>query len=137
MQTIQEMKESICDIGKRIYARGFAAANDGNISRRVSENEVLCTPTLQCKGFLKPDDICLVDMEGNQLAGRKKRSSEVLLHLEIMKARPDIESVVHCHPPHATAFAITNTASVIDVPTAYTPTAVSPTKSRTMYWSRR
>ncbi len=60
-----------------------------------------------CKGFLKPEDICVVDMDGNQLAGSKKRSSEVLLHLEIMNARPDVQSVVHCHPPHATAFAIT------------------------------
>ena len=61
---------------------------------------------MHCKGFLRPKDICLVDMEGNQLAGKKKRSSEVLLHLEIMKARPDVQSVVHCHPPHATAFAV-------------------------------
>jgi L-fuculose-phosphate aldolase len=58
------------------------------------------------KGFMKPSDLCIVDMEGNQLAGQRKRSSEVLLHLTIMKERPDINSVVHCHPPHATAFAV-------------------------------
>jgi L-fuculose-phosphate aldolase len=74
---------------------------------RLNEREVLCTPTMCCKGYLTPEDICVVDMEGNQLAGRKKRSSEALLHLEILKARPDVQSVVHCHPPHATAFAIT------------------------------
>ena len=96
----------MCDIGKRIYNRQFAAANDGNITVRVSENEVLCTPTLHCKGFLTPDDISLVDMTGKQLSGRKKRSSEALLHLEIYRQREDIKSVVHCHPPHATAFAI-------------------------------
>jgi len=106
MQSAQELKEAICEIGDRIYKRGFAAANDGNISVRLTETEVLCTPTMNCKGFLKPDDICLVDMEGRQLAGSKKRSSEVLLHLEIMKARPEVQSVVHCHPPHATAFAV-------------------------------
>ena len=100
------LKQEICEIGDRIYKRGFAAANDGNITYRLSENEVLCTPTMHCKGFLKPDDICTVDMQGTQIAGRKKRSSEALLHLEIMKARPDVKSVVHCHPPHATAFAI-------------------------------
>jgi L-fuculose-phosphate aldolase len=61
---------------------------------------------MHSKGFLTPDDICTIDMEGNQTAGRKKRSSEALLHLEIYKARPEIKSVVHCHPPHATAFAI-------------------------------
>ena len=59
-----------------------------------------------CKGFMKPEDICMVDMNGKQLAGKRKRSSEVLLHLAIMKARPDVKSVVHCHPPHATAFAV-------------------------------
>jgi L-fuculose-phosphate aldolase len=106
MQDLKQLKRDICEIGDRIYKRGFAAANDGNISVRLNENEVLCTPTMHCKGFLKPKDICLVDMEGNQIAGKKKRSSEVLLHLEIMKARPDVESVVHCHPPHATAFAV-------------------------------
>ena len=106
MQNLHKIKQDICDIGRRIYNRQFAAANDGNITVRVSENEVLCTPTLQCKGFLKPDDIALVDMTGKQLSGRKKRSSEALLHLEIYRQREDIKSVVHCHPPHATAFAI-------------------------------
>ena len=106
MLNIHKVKQEICEIGDRIYKKGFAAANDGNISYRVSENEVLCTPTLHCKGFLKPEDICTIDMEGNQIAGRKKRSSEALLHLEIMKKRPDVKSVVHCHPPHATAFAV-------------------------------
>ncbi len=67
---------------------------------------MLCTPTMISKGFMKPDDICTVDMEGKQLAGQRKRTSEVLLHLAIMKERPDVKSVVHCHPPHATAFAV-------------------------------
>jgi L-fuculose-phosphate aldolase len=107
MQDVHELKQAICEIGERIYKRGFAAANDGNITVRLNEREVLCTPTMCCKGYLAPDEICVVDMEGNQLAGRKKRSSEALLHLEIMKARPDVQSVVHCHPPHALAFAIT------------------------------
>ncbi len=61
---------------------------------------------MHSKGFLKPDDICTVDMTGKQIAGSKKRSSEALLHLEIYKQRDDIKSVVHCHPPHATAFAV-------------------------------
>lgn len=106
MPDVQELKQAICEIGDRLYKRGFAAANDGNITCRLNEREVLCTPMMHSKGLLTPDDLCLVDMEGNQLAGRKKRSSEVLLHLEIMKARPDVASVVHCHPPHATAFAV-------------------------------
>ncbi len=106
MDNVHRIKQDIVEIGKRIYNKGFAAANDGNISVRVGENEVLCTPTMHSKGFLKVDDICTIDMAGKQTAGRKKRSSEALLHLEIYKQRSDIKSVVHCHPPHATAFAV-------------------------------
>src|SRR6185295_14178453 len=103
---LHQLKEEICDIGRRIYAKGFAAGNDGNISYRLGPNEVLCTPTMICKGFMKPADLCTVDLEGNQLSGQRKRTSEIRLHLAIMKARPEIKSVVHCHPPHATAFAV-------------------------------
>ena len=110
MTDLEQLKKEICDIGDRLYKRGFAAANDGNITYRISENEVLCTPTMHCKGFLKPVDIAVIDMEGNQLSGEKPRSSEALLHLEILKARPELKSVVHCHPPHATAFAVAHEA---------------------------
>ncbi len=101
-----KLKEQICEIGRRVYAKGFAAANDGNITVRLNEREFLCTPTMVSKGFLKPEDICKVDIEGKQLAGVRKRSSEVLLHLAIYKQRPDVKACVHCHPPHATAFAV-------------------------------
>jgi L-fuculose-phosphate aldolase len=101
-----QLKQQICEIGQRLYAREFAAANDGNITIRLNEKEILCTPTMVSKGFLKCEDICKVDYEGKQLAGRKKRSSEVLLHLAVYKTRPDVNAVVHCHPPHATAFAV-------------------------------
>jgi len=106
MVNLHKIKQEICEIGDRIYKKGFAAANDGNISFRVSEKEVVCTPTQICKGFMKPDDLCVVDMEGNQIAGRRKRTSEIKLHIAIMKERPEVKSVVHCHPPHATAFGI-------------------------------
>src|SRR5881392_2925555 len=101
-----ELKKQICDIGRRLYAKGFAAANDGNITVRLNDKELLCTPTMVSKGFLKPEDICKVDEAGKQLAGTKKRTSEVLLHLVVYKHRPDVNAVVHCHPPHATAFAV-------------------------------
>jgi L-fuculose-phosphate aldolase len=104
--TLHQQKLEICDIGRRIYNKGFAAGNDGNVSFRLSEKEVLCTPTLVSKGFMKPEDLCIVDMQGNQISGKRKRSSEILLHLTIMRERPDVKSVVHCHPPHATAFAV-------------------------------
>ena len=101
-----KLKEFICEIGRRVYAKGFAAANDGNISIRIAENEVLCTPTMVSKGFLKPEDICKVDYDGKQISGTRKRTSEVLLHLAVYKNRDDVNGVVHCHPPHATAFAV-------------------------------
>jgi len=106
MHDAQELKEQICEIGRRIYQRGYVAANAGNITCRLTEEEVLCTPTMISKGYMQPDDICLIDMMGKQLAGKRKRSSEALMHLEILKARPEVSCVVHCHPPHATAFAI-------------------------------
>jgi len=106
MSNLYQIKREICDIGRRLYNKGFAAANDGNISYRLNEREVVCTPTMISKGFMKPEDLCVVDMEGNQLEGRRKRTSEIKLHLAIMKQRPDVRAVVHCHPPHATAFGI-------------------------------
>jgi L-fuculose-phosphate aldolase len=101
-----KLKDQICEIGRRVYAKGFAAANDGNISVRLNDKEVLCTPTMVSKGFIKPEDLCVVDYEGKQLRGTRKRSSEILLHLAVYKNNPQVNAVVHCHPPHATAFAV-------------------------------
>jgi L-fuculose-phosphate aldolase len=101
-----KFREQMCEIGRRIYNKGFAAANDGNISLRLGEDRVLCSPTRVSKGFMKPDDLCVVDLDGKQVSGKRPRSSEILLHLTIMKSRADVRSVVHCHPPHATAFAV-------------------------------
>lgn len=107
MQNADTIRAQICDIGRRMWQRGLVSGSDGNISVRLSTEQFLCTPTMRSKGFLNPADICLLDMHGDQLEGERRRSSEALLHLEILKARPDVASVVHCHPPHATAFAIT------------------------------
>ena len=101
-----KLRETMCEMGRRAYLKGFVAANDGNISYRLDENRVLCTPTRVSKGFMKPDDLCIVDLEGKQLSGKRKRSSEILLHLAVMKARADVRACIHTHPPHATAFAV-------------------------------
>jgi L-fuculose-phosphate aldolase len=101
------VKEEICAVGRKLWLRQFVDGNGGNISFRIGPNEVLCTPTLVSKYDLTPDDICMVDLEGNQIAGAKKATSEILLHLEIYKEVPEARGVVHCHPPHATAYAIT------------------------------
>lgn len=114
-----KLKEQMCDIGRRIWLKGFCAGNEGNHSYRIGENKVLCTPTGISKGNLKPDDICVVDMEGKQLSGSRKRTSEILLHLEIYKARTDVKAVIHSHPPHATAFAVAG----VELPTCIHPEA--------------
>src|SRR5213596_865073 len=114
-----KLREQMCDIGRRIWLKGFCAGNEGNHSFRIGENRVLCTPTGISKGNLKPDDICTVDMEGKQVAGKRKRTSEMLLHLAIYKARPDIKAVIHSHPPHATAFAVAG----VELPTCIHPGA--------------
>ena len=101
------IKKEICAVGRKLWMRQFVDGNGGNISCRIGPNEVLCTPTLLSKYDLTPDDIGMTDLEGVQIAGAKPRTSELLLHLEIYKAVPEAKAVVHCHPPHATAYSIT------------------------------
>ncbi|HTD87522.1 MAG TPA: class II aldolase/adducin family protein [Candidatus Binatia bacterium] len=103
---IQQLKAEICEVGSRLWQRAYVDGNGGNIAVRVGDDVALCTPTLVSKGFMKPEDICLVDVEGTQFCGNKKRTSEILMHLEIMKRQPRAVATVHCHPPHATAFAV-------------------------------
>lgn len=102
----QQLKEQICDIGRRLWQREYVDGNGGNIAIKVGDDIALCTPTLVSKGFMKPADMCLVDFEGNQLAGVKKRTSEILMHLQIMKRQPRATATVHCHPPYSTGFAV-------------------------------
>ena len=103
----EAIKKEICSVGRKLWMRQFVDGNGGNISYRLGPNEVLCSPTLVSKYDLTPDDIGMTDIEGVQIAGAKPRTSELLLHLEIYKAVPEAKAVVHCHPPHATAYAIT------------------------------
>ena len=104
--TVDEIKQEICEVGHRLYARGFVAANDGNISVKVSENEFYCTPTGVSKGSLTPDMIIKIDAEGTRLEGALKPSSEIKMHLRVYRERPDVNAVVHAHPPVATAFTV-------------------------------
>jgi L-fuculose-phosphate aldolase len=103
---VHALKLQLCDMGRRLWSRAYVDGNAGNMAVRVGENLALCTPTFVSKGFMKPEDMCLVDFEGNQLAGTKKRTSEILMHLQIMKRQARAAATVHCHPPHATAFAV-------------------------------
>jgi L-fuculose-phosphate aldolase len=114
---IHDLKLQICDIGRRLWQRAYVDGNGGNIAIRVGEDIVLCTPTLVSKGFMKPEDLCLVDLEGNQLVGTKKRTSEILMHLQMMKRQPRAVASVHCHPPYSTAFAVAG----VEPPTCMIP----------------
>lgn len=103
----EAVKLEICAVGKKLWNRQYVDGNGGNISYRIGPNEVICTPTLMSKFDLTPDDLCMVDLDGKQVAGKRPRTSEILLHLEIYKAVREAKGAVHCHPPHATAYAIT------------------------------
>ena len=101
-----EIKKEICEVGKKIYDLGFVAANDGNISVKVGPNEFYCTPTGVSKGYMTPDMIIKIDGDGNKLEGRLNPSSEIKMHMRVYKERPDVNAVVHAHPPVATAFTV-------------------------------
>jgi len=116
---VNALKAQICDVGRRLWQREYVDGNGGNIAIRVGDDIALCTPTLVSKGFMKEDDMCLVDLEGNQLCSGngKKRTSEILMHLQIMKRQPRAVATVHCHPPYATGFAVAG----VEPPTCMIP----------------
>ncbi len=101
-----EIKKQICEVGHRLYEKGFVAANDGNISVKINDNEFYCTPTGVSKGALTPDMIIRIDGKGNKLDGKLNPSSEIKMHLRVYQERPDVMAVVHAHPPVATAFTV-------------------------------
>jgi L-fuculose-phosphate aldolase len=105
LKTEREYRQDIVEIGRIVWQKGWIAANDGNITIRLDENRVLCTPTGVCKGMMHPDDLIVCDMQGNKIAGTKERTSEIAMHLTIYNIRPDIKSVLHAHPPVATGYA--------------------------------
>lgn len=107
MQNEDMIKQEMCEIGRRVYERGMVAANDGNFSVKINENEFLCTPTGVSKGFMKPECICRIDARGQLLEenGGFRPSSEMKMHLRVYQERPDVGAVVHAHPPYATTFA--------------------------------
>jgi len=100
-----QLKSDICEVGRRLYERGYIAAKEGNVSARLSEGEVLSTPAGVCKGTMTPDMVVSCDLTGKQLEGELKVSTEIQMHLTVYKARPDVKAVVHAHPPTSTGFA--------------------------------
>jgi L-fuculose-phosphate aldolase len=100
------LRADIVEVGRRLYARAYTASNDGNISVRLGADRLLMTPKSVCKGFMIPDMMCITDLQGRKLQGDRDPSSEMLMHLEVYRQRPDVQAVVHAHPPIATGFAV-------------------------------
>jgi L-fuculose-phosphate aldolase len=126
----EAFRQEIIRVGRKLWERQYVDGNGGNISVRLGSRYVLCTPTMQSKGDLELADICLSDLDGNILAGDRSRTSELMLHLEIYKANSRARAVVHCHPPYATAFAVTGSTPPNGLITEYElfigPAAVAP-----------
>jgi L-fuculose-phosphate aldolase len=107
---IDRAREEIVEVGRRLWARGLVAGSEGNVSVRIDGGRILTTPSGACKGLLSTGDLVVVDPAGRPLAGPARPSSELLVHLEIYRRRPDVGAVVHAHPPTATGFAIAGIA---------------------------
>jgi L-fuculose-phosphate aldolase len=106
MSTESALRADVVEVGRRMYARGYTASNDGNISVRLDAHRLLMTPKSVCKGFMTPDMMCITDLDGRKLQGDRDPSSEMLMHLEVYRQRADVRAVVHAHPPTATGFAV-------------------------------
>ncbi len=104
-KTEREHRQDIVEIGRYVWQKEWIAANDGNITIRLDEERILCTPTGVCKGLMHPDDLIIVDRKGNHIQGRLKGTTEIAMHVAVYDLRPDVRAVLHAHPPVATGFA--------------------------------
>jgi L-fuculose-phosphate aldolase len=105
IRTEDELRKEIVEIGRAIHRLGFVAAYDGNISARLDNHRILSTPTTMSKGMMQTDDLVICDYEGKKISGRRNVTSEIQMHLLIYRRRPDVQAVVHAHPPTATGYA--------------------------------
>lgn len=105
-EAVRALRTEILAAGQRLWQREYVDGNGGNISTRITDDLVLCTPTLCSKGALRSHELSIVDLQNQRLFGARPHTSEILLHLEIYKTVPEARAVIHCHPPHATAHAI-------------------------------
>src|SRR5262250_3060656 len=104
-KTEEQHRREICTTGRWMYEREYIVACEGNLSVRLNDTRILTTPTCMNKGMLEPEDLVVVDLEGRQLEGSRRASSEVLMHLQFYRMRQDVQAVCHAHPFSATGFA--------------------------------
>lgn len=100
------LRREIVTVCQRLYARGLIAGPDGNVSVRVAPDRILVTPAGMSKVDVQAADLLELSIDGKQLRGATRASSEVQLHLRIYRRRPDVQAVVHAHPPTATGFSV-------------------------------
>jgi len=105
MPTERKYRDEIVRYGKMLHQHGFVAAMDGNLSVRLGDNRILVTPTCLSKGAMKAADMVIVDNEGKRVTGRRHVTSEIGMHVLVYRMRPDVQAIVHAHPPTATGFA--------------------------------
>jgi L-fuculose-phosphate aldolase len=107
-----ELRQEMVRVGRLMWERGYVAATDGNLSARLGGDRILVTGSGLCKGFLATDDLVVIRASGEPVShaaawGRQQQpSSEISMHLEVYRQRPDVSAVIHAHPPLATAFSI-------------------------------
>jgi L-fuculose-phosphate aldolase len=110
MKAEEQARADIVEVGRRLWERGYVASNDGNISVRLDESRLITTPKNVSKGFMTPDMMVITDLDGKKISGERDPSSELKMHLEVYRNRPDARAVVHAHPPTATGFAVAGIA---------------------------
>ncbi len=106
----KRLAKEIVSVCRKLWTRGYVDGNGGNVSGRLGDSLILCTPTLLSKADVTTADLVVLDLSGHQLSGRERPTSETPLHVALYRRVPEARAVVHCHPPHATAFAIAGVA---------------------------
>jgi L-fuculose-phosphate aldolase len=110
MKAEEQARADIVEVGRRLWERAYVASNDGNISVRLDDSRLMTTPKNVSKGFMTPDMMVITDLDGKKISGERDPSSELKMHLEVYRNRPDARAVVHAHPPTATGFAVAGIA---------------------------
>ncbi len=100
-----ELRRGLVRCGRWLSRLGFMPGTSGNLSVRLDDDTLLATPTGASKFLLRSSDMVVVRLDGTQLAGARRVTSEIGMHLAIYRQRPDVQAVIHSHPPIATAFA--------------------------------
>lgn len=107
-------KKNLVEICHKLHSKGFVSATDGNVSIRISKDKIICTPTSLPKEKVQTKDLITLTLDGEQISGNRRPSTEIKMHLAIYRKREDVNAVIHAHPVYVTAFASSKLA--LDLP---------------------